>query len=90
MIYNTETFDVSDVAQFQAAIESLRDALTDAGGTDIRVFRHAETANRVLVTMWWPDAQACRRFAREHEEEFGARIGPLVTAMQPEELWEAL
>ena len=90
MIYNTEMFEVSDAAKFKDAIDSLRAALTDAGGTEIKVFRHVVQPNRVMASMWWPDAESCRAFGRDHEEEFETRLVPLVTSMQPEDLWQEL
>jgi hypothetical protein len=88
IIYNTEVFDVSDVAKFKQAVESLRASLTEAGATDVRLFRHVEQPNRVLATMWWPDAESCRKFARDNEQEFESVLAPLMTSMQPEDLWE--
>jgi hypothetical protein len=90
MIYNTETFEVSDVARFRDAMDSLRALLIEAGGTDIRLFRNVDEPNRVLASMWWPNAESCRAFARDHEEEFGGTVGPLIASHQPEDLWEPI
>jgi hypothetical protein len=90
MIYNTETFEVSDVARFKEAMDSLRAALTEAGGADVRLFQHVNEPNRVLASMWWPDAESCRAFAHNHEEEFRATVGPLISSHQPEDLWEQI
>lgn len=88
MIYNTETFEVSDVGEFKRALEGFRGALTEAGATGIRVYRCIDDATKVLAAMYWPDAEACRAFARQHEAAVNAALRPTLTSHQPEERWE--
>jgi heme-degrading monooxygenase HmoA len=90
MIYNTEIFEVSDVSEFKRALESLRGALTEAGGTEIRVYRCVDDPTKVLAAMYWPDAESCRAFARDHEAEVGSALRPSLTSHEPEELWEEI
>jgi heme-degrading monooxygenase HmoA len=90
MIYNTEIFRVSDVGEFKRALEGLRGALTEAGGTEIRLFRCVDDPTKVLAAMCWPDAESCRAFARDHEAEVDAALRASLTSHEPEELWEEI
>jgi hypothetical protein len=90
MIYNTEVFAVLDVGEFKRALESLRGALTEAGGTEIRVYRCVDDPTKVLAAMYWPDAESCRAFARDHEGEVDSALRPLLTSHEPDELWEEI
>ena len=90
MIYNTEIFEVADVDEFRRALERLRDALTKAGGTDLRIYRSVDDPTKVLAAMYWPDAESCRAFALEHAAEVDAALRPALTSHQPEDLWEEI
>ena len=90
MIYNTEVFEVADVDEFRRALERLRDALTKAGGTDLRIYRSVDDPTKVLAAMYWPDAESCRAFALEHAAEVDAVLRPALTSHQPEDLWEEI
>ena len=90
VISNTEVFEVSDVSGFKSALESLRGALTRAGGTEIRAYRCVDDPTKVLAAMYWPDAEACRTFALDHEAEVDAALRPWLTSHEPEELWEVI
>jgi hypothetical protein len=90
MIYNTEIVEVSDVTEFKRALESLRGALTEAGGTELRIYRCVDEPTKVLAAMYWPDAESCRAFARDHEREVEAILRPSLNSHQPEELWEEM
>ena len=90
MIYNTEIFEVSDIDEFKRALESLRGALTEAGGTDLRIFRCVDDPTKVLAAMYWPDAESCRAFARDHEAEVESTLRRSLTSHQPEHLWEQI
>ena len=90
MIYNTEIFEVSDVGEFTHALERLRGPMTEAGGTDLRIYRSVDDPTKVLAAMSWPDAESCRAFAREHEGEVESILRPVLTSHQPEDLWEEI
>jgi hypothetical protein len=90
MIYNTEIFEVSDVDEFTRALESLRSALTEAGGSELRVFRCVDNPNKVLAAMYWPDAESCRAFARDCQADVESTLRPTLMSRQPEDLWEAI
>jgi hypothetical protein len=90
MIYNTEIFEVPDVGDFTRALERLRGPLTEAGGTDLRVYRGVDDPTKVLVAMSWPDAESCRSFARDREREVESILGPVLTTHEPEDLWEEI
>ena len=60
MIYNTEIFEVSDINEFKRALESLRGAMSEAGGTELRIYRCVDNPTKVLAAMYWPDAASCR------------------------------
>lgn len=90
MIYNTEIFEVSDVGEFTRALERLRGPMTEAGGTDLRIYRSVDDPTKVLAAMSWPDAESCRAFAREHEGEVESILRPVLTSHQPEDLWEEI
>ena len=90
MIYNTEIFEVSDVREFKRALESLRDVLTEAGGSDIRVYRCVDDQNKVLAAMYWPDTESCRAFTRDHETEVDSALRSALTSHEPERLWEEI
>jgi hypothetical protein len=90
MIYNTEIFEVSDATKFKRALESLRGALTEAGGTHLRIYRCLDDPTKVLASMYWPDVESCRAFARDHEEEVEATLRPSLRSHQPEDLWEEI
>jgi hypothetical protein len=90
MIYNTEIFEVSDVSEFKRGVESLRGALTEAGGTGIRVYRCVDDPTKVLAAMYWPDAESCRVFARDHEAEVDSALRHSLMSHEPEELWEEI
>src|SRR5262245_118139 len=90
MIYNTEIFEVSDVGEFTRALERLRGPMTEAGGTDLRIYRSVDDPTKVLAAMSWPDAESCRAFAREHEGEVKSILRPVLTSHQPEDLWEEI
>jgi hypothetical protein len=90
IIYNTEVFQVSDVDEFKRALESLRTALTKAGSTELRIFRSVDDPKKVLVSMYWPDAESCRAFARDRETEVESTLRPALMSHQPEDLWEEI
>ena len=90
MIYNTEIFEVADVSEFKRALDSLRSAMTKAGGTDIRLYRCIDDPNKVLAAIYWPDAESCRAFAREHQAEVESALRPSLMSHEPEELWEEI
>jgi hypothetical protein len=90
MIYNTEIFEVSDIDKFKRALESLRGALTEAGGTELRIFRSVDDPTKVLAAMYWPDAESCRAFARDRKAEVESTLRPALTSHQPEDLWEEI
>ncbi len=71
-------------------LESLRGALTEAGGTEIRVYRCVDDPTKVLAAMYWPDAESCRAFARDHEAEVNSALRPSLESHEPEELWEEI
>ena len=90
MIYNTEIFEVADVDEFRRALESLRGALTDAGGTGLRIYRSVDDPTKVLAAMYWPDSETCRAFALDHSAEVESILRPALTSHQPEDLWEEI
>jgi hypothetical protein len=90
MIYNTEIFEVSDINEFRRAMERLRGALTEAGGTDLRIYRCVDDPTKVLAAMYWPDAESCRAFALDREAEVESILRPALTSHQPEDLWEEI
>ena len=90
MIYNTEIFEVSDIDEFKRALESLRGALTQAGGTELRIYRCVDDPTKVLAAMYWPDAESCRAFALDHEAEVESALRPAFAAHEPEDLWEEI
>jgi len=90
MIYNTEIFEVSDIDEFKRALESLRGALTEAGGTELRIFRCVDDPTKVLAAMYWPEAESCRAFAHDREAEIESTLRPALTSHQPEDLWEEI
>ena len=49
VIYNTEIFEVADVNDLRRALESLRDVMTDAGGTDLRIYQSVDDPTKVLA-----------------------------------------
>ena len=87
-VFNTEVFQVKDVAGFKAAIEKMRPSLEAGGASDIRVFRQVGNAAKVIITAWWPTAEACRTYARDHEAEFMSILMPQVTEAEAEYVWE--
>ena len=90
MIYNTEIFEVSDINEFKRALERLRGALIEAGGSDLRIFRCIDDPTKVLAAMYWPDAESCRAFAVDHKAEVESTLRPALTSHQPEDLWEEI
>ena len=90
MIYNTEIFEVADVDEIRRAFEGLRGALTEAGGTDLRIYRNVDDPTKVLAAMHWPDAASCRAFTLDHAAEVDAVLRPALTTHQPEDLWEEI
>jgi hypothetical protein len=88
VIYNTEIFEVADVDDFRRALESLRDVMTDAGGSDLRIYRSVDDPTKVLAGMFWPDAETCRAFSLDHAAEIASVLRPALTSHQPEDLWE--
>jgi heme-degrading monooxygenase HmoA len=90
MIYNTEIFEVSDINEFKRALESLRGAMSEAGGTELRIYRCVDNPTKVLAAMYWPDAASCRAFARDYEAEVEYTLRPALTSHQPEDLWEEI
>src|SRR5262249_24125943 len=90
MIYNTEIFEVSDVGEFTRALERLRGPMTEAGGTDLPIYRAVDDPTNVLAAVSRPDAGACPAFAREHEGEVKSILRPVLTSHQPEDLWEEI
>jgi hypothetical protein len=90
MIYNTEIFEVSDINAFRRALESLREAMSEAGGTDLRVYRCVDNPNKALAAMYWPDAESCRAFTRDHDAEVRSILRPALMSHQPEDLWEEI
>jgi len=90
MIYNTEIFEVADVDEFPRAYERLREALTSAGGTDVRLYRSVDDPRKVLAAMHWPDAESCRAFTIDHAAEVDVALRPALTSHRPEDLWEEI
>jgi hypothetical protein len=90
MIYNTEIFEVSDFNEFKRALESLRGAMSEAGGTELRIYRCIDDPTKVLSAMYWPDAESCRAFARDYEAEVESTLRAALTSHQPEDLWEEI
>jgi hypothetical protein len=90
VIYNTEIFEVSDLSRFKRGLESLRGALSEAGGTEIRVYRSVDDPTKVLAAMYWPDAESCRAYARDHRAEVDSALRPSLTSHEAEELWEEI
>ena len=90
MIYNTEIFEVSDINEFKHALAILREAMSEAGGTDLRIYRCVDDPTKVLAAMYWPDAESCRAFTRDHKIEVDSILRPALTSHQPEGLWEEI
>jgi hypothetical protein len=90
MVYNTERFVVRDVPAFKDALEKFRPSLEEAGGTDIRVFTNLDQPGEVFTSMWWPNPEACRMYAKQHMSEFEKILGPHLVSYDPEYLWEEL
>jgi heme-degrading monooxygenase HmoA len=90
MIYNTEIFEVSNISEFKCALESLRGALAEAGGTEIRLYRCVDDPTKVLAAMYWPDAESCRAFSRNHAAEVDSALRASLTSHEPEELSEEI
>lgn len=88
MIYNTQVFEFSDADRAREAWLSFRESLEASGGSQIRLFRNVDKPNQVLATMWWESAEACRRWAREHESDAMEKLGDVTTSMEEEFLWE--
>ena len=88
MVYNTAKLTASDPKALAAALETFRQSLEEAGGTDIRIYRNLDRPNEIFTALWWPSAEACHRYAAEHEKDFEAVLGPHMTGMEPEDLWE--
>jgi heme-degrading monooxygenase HmoA len=88
LIYNTQVFEFSDAERAKEARLTFRESLEASGGSEIRVFRNVDKPNQVLATMWWDSAEACRRWAEEHESDAMERLGGVTNSMEPEFLWE--
>jgi heme-degrading monooxygenase HmoA len=90
MIYNTETFDVSDADRFKEIVEGFRDSVEASGGSDLRFYRNVDNPNQVLATTWWSTAEACRSWAAQHGEEAFKKLGEVMTSADPEFLWDEI
>ena len=71
-------------------IESFRESLEAAGGSDIRVFLNVEKPNQVFSTMWWPTVEDCHGWAAANGEEVMKASEGIVMSMEPEFLWEEI
>ena len=63
MIYDTEIFEITDLAKFKNVLDSYRPAMTDMGATDVRLFANLEDPNQVFLNMLWPSVEVCRAFS---------------------------
>jgi heme-degrading monooxygenase HmoA len=90
MIYNTQAFIAPDKDKFVEAMASFHDDLDAAGGTDMVMYQSVDDPNRYFVAMWWPSAEICRQFARDHGQEMDERLGPVVTNAEREDLWNQI
>lgn len=87
MIFNTQVYEVIDLAKAQEFIASLIDLFAQEGGSDIRMFRNIDQPDKVIFTMWWTSAEACQSFPEKHGAEF-APMESFVKSYEPEQLWE--
>jgi hypothetical protein len=87
LIYNTQLFEFTDAQRAKEAWLSFEsrlrpvDQTSACSGTSI-------TRTTALATMWWDSAEACRRWAQEHESEAMEKLGGVTKSMEPEFLWE--
>lgn len=87
MVFNTQIYEVTDLAKAQQFMASVKELLEQEGGSDIRMFRNIDQPEQVIFTMWWTDAEACRSFPKKHEAEF-APMEAFVRSYESEKLWE--
>ena len=90
MVYNTAKLTASDPQALASALETFRQSMEEAGGTDIRIFRNVARPQEIFTALWWPNAEACHQYAAAHEQEFETILGPHMTGMEPEDLWEEI
>jgi hypothetical protein len=90
MVYNTAKLTASDPQALASALETFRQSMEEAGGTDIRIFRNVARPHEIFTALWWPNAEACQQYAAAHEQEFETILGPHMTGMEPEDLWEEI
>ena len=88
MIFNTQVFEFSDPERAKAVWMTFKDSYEAAGGTDVHMYRDVDNPNRVLATMSWPSAEACRQWGAENEAKFMEQAGEITTNAEREDLWQ--